>query len=68
MPEPVIVPLADVKIGVTFPFEVLVTEGIKAWSQARSEMDKGIRDRWDVIGVEMMEYAWSHIKKALLDG
>lgn len=64
MPDPT-VSLADVKIGVTFPFEALAIEIIKAWSAGRANMNEAVRDRWDRIGIEAAEYIWGQIKKGL---
>lgn len=57
--------ITDVKIGVTFPFEALAIEIVKAWSTGRANMDEKIRERWDVLGIEAAEYIWGQVKKGL---
>jgi hypothetical protein len=63
--QPTATPAADLNLGVTFPFEALAIEIIKAWSAGRANMKDTIRDRWDVIGIEAAEYAWGQAKKLL---
>jgi hypothetical protein len=44
-----------IDISVTAPYEALGVEIIRAWSQARANMDPEIRKGWDAIGLKLVE-------------